>query len=203
MRITAQIAAQLAALTDTFDNSEIDIVRSLTRLADQVRLAVPSYLGLSVAIGNTDPHFDFDAMDDTGGLHSIGSSFMIPASDVLDRAIKPSRVSHTVELVLYAATPGAFVDLAADLVWLTTQPADRFTLDQHLEGPRSMNTAGSASVLNQAIGVLIGRGHTPQGAERTIADQAASAGMNRDDVAAAILDSLPHPRGFPNSEPDS
>ncbi len=203
MRITAQIATQLAALNDTFDNSEIDIVRSLTRLADHVRLAVPSYLGLSVAIGNTDTHFDFDAMDDSGDLNSIGSSFMITASDVLDRASKRTAISRPVEVVLYAASPGAFIDLAADLVWLTSQPTGAFVVDQHLGGPRSMNTADSASVLNQAIGVLIGRGHTPQSAEQTIADQAASTGVKRHDAAVAILDSLPGPRDLPRSEPDS
>ncbi len=204
MRITAQMAAQLAALTDTFDDSDIDVVRSLSRLADQVRLAVPSYLGLSVSVASTDSYLDFDAMDDIGNPKSIGSSLRIPASEVLDRASTGSGVSGSVVLVLYAAAPGAFVDLSADLAWLTSQPAAEFIIDHHLGGPPgSMNTVDSTSMVNQAIGVLIGRGHAPQEAEQTIANQAASAGVNRRDVAAAILDSLSDSRGLPDSDPDS
>ena len=67
-------------------------------------------------------------------------------------------------MVFYAAPPGAFVDLAAD-----TQFAyhlnGQVLLDQHLPspdhpaGPSGVSGDTETSTINEAIGVLIGRGH--------------------------------------------
>jgi hypothetical protein len=91
--------------------------------------------------------------------------------------------------------PGAFVDLAADLAWLTARPPSDFVLDQHLPGPAGMGTAANlfeASVFNQAIGALGGQGHTLQQADRHDV-QAVDAGVSRHAARLRILAGLTGP----------
>jgi len=59
-----------------------------------------------------------------------------------------------VVLVVYAGSPGTFVDLAADLAWLTARPLSDFFLDQHLPAPAgdAATNLFEVSVINQAIG---------------------------------------------------
>ena len=47
-----------------------------------------------------------------------------------------------------------------------------------------------ASVINQAIGALIGRGYTPEQAERNLIAEGADAGISRDAVGLRILAGL-------------
>ena len=66
-------------------------------------------------------------------------------------------------------------------------------LDQHLSVP-ARSDAGTylrtASVINQAIGVLIGRGYTPEQAHSKLDTQADGAGTDRHTTAQFILDTL-------------
>jgi hypothetical protein len=55
------------------------------------------------------------------------SSLLLPLPGAPRAAGEPS-----IALVLYAARPGAFVDLAADAAWLTDRPLSSFVLDGHL-----------------------------------------------------------------------
>ena len=105
------------------------------------------------------------------------------------------RAGHapSVALVFYAATPGTFVDLAADLAWLTGRPPSDFALDQHLSVPAGSDGGTSlraTSVINQAIGVLIGRGYTPRQAHSKLDTQADGARTDRYTAAQSILDTL-------------
>jgi hypothetical protein len=94
---------------------------------------------------------------------------------------------------LYAGSPGTFVDLAADLAWLTARPLNDFVLDQHLPAPAERGAATSlfeALVINQAIGALIGQGYTPEQAERHLTAEGADAGISRHAVGLRILAGL-------------
>jgi hypothetical protein len=107
-----------------------------------------------------------------------------------------ARLLPAVALVLYAGSPGALVHLAADLAWLTARPPSDFVLDQHLPGPAGMGTAANlfeASVNNQAIGALIGQGHTLQQADRQLDVQAVDAGISRHAASLRILARLTGP----------
>lgn len=96
-------------------------------------------------------------------------------------------------MVLYAATPGAFVDLAADLAWVLRLEPTALALDQHLVVPVSSDgLVGLAehATINRAIGVLIARGHTPASARGELRRQA---DLDSGDVPAAaqrVLDSI-------------
>lgn len=199
MMISPRAMSALTALTATFDDPDIDLARTLKALTDQVDLAVPSFLGVSVHVTTGGARIDLASMD-TIPASGIGSSLTIPAQSPSNGNAHPADASSRIELILYAAAPGALVDLAADLGFLMSLPLSAFALDQHLDGPEPTGSAMDAiSLVDQAIGVLLGLGRTPEQAENDIADQA-SAGVSREAVAAAILADRVPPAAGPDPE---
>jgi hypothetical protein len=187
MKIGAALAADLDILTAALDEPGADVLHTLHQLGVDAQAAVPTYLGLRVTVDGSDPPFTFTTLED-GAADDVGTSLGLMLPGVGDR-----RTSPTVALVLYARTPGTFVDLTADLAWLTGRPPSDFVLDQHLSGPARPDTGTclrTASVINQAIGVLIGRGYTPERAHRELDTQAGCAGTYRHTTAQFILDTL-------------
>jgi len=187
MKIGAALAADLGILTAALDEPGADVLRSLHQLGVDAQAAVPTYLGLSVTVDGSDPRFTFTTLED-GTADDIRTSLRLMLPGVGD-----GRASPSVALTLYAGTPGTFVDLSADLAWLTGRPPSDFRLDQHLSVPAGSDAGTylrTASVINQAIGVLIGRGHTPGQAHRELDNQADSAGIDRHTTAQFILDTL-------------
>jgi hypothetical protein len=136
----------------------------------------------------SDPPFTFTTLDD-GTADNVRTSLRLtPLARVGD-----GRAAHSVALTLYAETPGTFVDLTADLAWLTGRPPSDFALDQHLSVPAGSDARTSlraASVISQAIGVLIGRGYTPPQAHSKLDTQADGTGTDRYTTAQFILDTL-------------
>lgn len=106
-----------------------------------------------------------------------------------------------VAVTLYAANPGAFVDLAADVAYTISRPLTDVAIDEHLSGPDATQpshgpeatpgavTVAELSIINQAIGMLIGRGDHPADAHATLTRHAATAGTTLPAAAAAILNS--------------
>jgi hypothetical protein len=161
------------------------VALSLRQLAADATVGVPTFLGLSVAVARSDPPFTLTAFVEGVGAGDVRTSLRL--SGVGDGGVP------VVVLVLYAGSPGAFVDLAADLAWLTARPLTDFVLDQHLPDPAERGAATSlfeASVINQAIGALIGRGYTPEQAERHLTAEGAAAGLSRHAVGLRILAGL-------------
>ena len=187
MKISAALAADLGILTAALDEPAADVLHSLHRLGVDARAAVPTYLGLSVSVDGSDPPFTFTIFEEDAA-DGVGASLSLTLPGVGEGWVSPS-----VALVLYARTPGTFVDLAADLAWLTGRPPSDFALDQHLSAPAGSDAGTSlraASVINQAIGVLIGRGYTPRHAHSKLDTQADRARTDRDTAAQVILDTL-------------
>jgi hypothetical protein len=186
--ITAALAVELEILTTALDQPGTDIAHSVRQLALNAAAAVTTYLGLSVLVARSDPPFAFTALADGAVADDIRTSLQVvlPAGgDGGDRL--------TVAVNLYAGSPGAFVDLAADLAWLTARPLSDFVLDQHLTIPTPSDAETqplAASVVNQAIGVLIGRGYTPEQAHCQLDAQAAHACTGRHAAAQLILATL-------------
>ncbi|WP_411284224.1 hypothetical protein [Lapillicoccus sp.] len=123
MNVPALPFARLAALTELLGDADVDIAATLTMLADRVRLAVPSFLGLSVLVTGAGSGLQVDVMEQVF-VGRIQSSLLIPTSEALARVSRGERPTArpSIALVLYAARPGARVDLAADLAWLTSLP---------------------------------------------------------------------------------
>jgi hypothetical protein len=182
VEIAAALVADLALLSEALDEPEADVVESLRSLVADVRSSVGSYLGLTLTVTGSEPPLTITALEDDADPADVAASIRVPL-DVGGADIQ-------ISLVLYATTPGAFVDLAADLSWLTGRDLGDFALDRHVIGPDKLDGAdglGAASVINQAIGVLIGRGHTPSQARRELNSRATAAGTERHIAAAEIL----------------
>jgi hypothetical protein len=187
MEITAALAADLAILTEALDEPGIDIADTLRRLAADARTAVDSYLGLTLMVPEGAPTFRITAMDEYATRPDVRASILIP----LATGAAPSGPGAV--LVLYAANPGAFTDLAADLSWLTGAALTELVLDRHLHLADSADTTGAVraeSIVSQAVGVLIGLGYPPEDAVRELAARASAAGTDRFAAAQHILDNL-------------
>lgn len=187
MKISAALAADLGILTAALDEPAADVLHSLHRLGVHARAAAPTYLGLSVIVDGSDPPFTFSTLED-GAADNVRTSLRLTPAGVGE-----GRAGPLVALIFYAARPGTFVDLAADLAWLTGRPPSDFALDQHLSVPAGSDGGTSlraASVINQAIGVLIGRGYTPRHAHAKLDNQADRAHTDRDTAAQVILGTL-------------
>lgn len=185
MKIGAALAADLRILTAALDEPGADVLYSLLQLGVDARVAVPSYLGLSVIVDGSDPPFTFATPDD-GAADDVCTSLGLTLFGA-------GRAPPSVVLILYAGTSGAFVDLAADLAWSTSCPLSDFVLDRHLDVPAGSVGGASLraeSVINQTIGVLIGRGYTPAQAHQELDTQADGAGTDRHTAAQFILDNL-------------
>ena len=166
-------------------NPAPSIAHSLHRLTLDAAAAVTSYLGLSVVVSHSDPPFTVTALAEGALAGDIRTSLHLSLPGPSDPQNSPG-----VAIILYAGSPGAFVDLAADLAWLTARSLSDFILDQHLTvaaGSLPEGQLRAASAINQAIGVLIGRGYTPQQAHWELDTQAAHAGTDRHTAAYHIL----------------
>ncbi len=197
MTITPGLAAELNLLTQALDLPGTDVAETLTRLAADAHTAVDSYLGLSVLITAKRSPFDLTILNAGAHAADIRTSLLVPLSPAtLDEA--PATAS--VALVLYAATPGAFVDLAADLAWITGRAIADFRIDEHRRLPASYTNPtplAAMSDINQALGVLIGRGLTPEQAERDLHARAVAAGVDLVGAATLILAGIPPPAPEP------
>ncbi len=130
MLIPPDLAAELALLTKAIDLRDADVAETLTRLVATTQNAVESYLGLSVAITIDQTTHGFTVLNDGVQPEQIRSSLLVPLP------AKPASVA----LILYAATPGAFIDLAADLACITGRELDELRLDEH----RTFSAGGAA-----------------------------------------------------------
>ena len=91
------------------------------------------------------------------------------------------------EITFFAATPGAFVDLGADLTFALGAAAGP-RLDQDLPTPVWTGVTGISemSEINVAIGILIGHDHTPETARREFHRIAKAAAITAAQAAARV-----------------
>lgn len=180
MDFTAALAVDLAVLSAALTGSSSDLESSLRQLAIDARAAVDSFAGFTLSIATGSGPFRLTVLEPAGA--PVRSSLRIGPT--------AARIPAPAEffLVLYAARAGAFVDLAADLRWLT---GSDFAVDEHLELAGLPSTEGvlvMASVIDQAVGLLIGRGRTPERARDELAELAALDGLTVHSVAERLLD---------------
>jgi len=195
--ITPALAAELALLTQALEISGTDVAETLTRLAARAQAAVDSYLGLSVEITSHLAAFDLTLLNKGTQTEHVRTSLLVPLSArpaKQTQAHVGTMASASMALILYAATPGAFIDLAADLAWLTGRAAADFRLDENRSLPQNYNDNDprplrAMSIINQALGVLIGRGATLEEAERDLAARADRADIDLPKAATLILGS--------------
>lgn len=197
MDITTALSADLAALTDALGDPvtdpRVDIAGMVAGFATNTRLAVTSFLGLTITITQrTRARSDqvllrLTLLEDHSDPGNIETSL---------RMLGPTEQADDqpgIQVVLYAGSPGAFVDMAADLVFLTGQELDAADLDQHqgLAGePDITGVIQAERIISQAIGVLIAGGRTREQANTELDTLAETAHTDRTTQAARILTAL-------------
>ena len=189
MQISPAVLADLALLSDALDDPDADITRSLLRLAADTKDAVASYLGLTITITTSGGPVVISAFEDGSAPTDSRSSLTV---ELLPRSSMELIPPAPTTVVLYAANPGAFVDMAADLTWLsgglTEYPID-LGLPPYVD-PAPAQTVRDLSSINQAIGLLIAQGRTPEQARAQIDQIAAETGTDGPTAAGQLLGSI-------------
>jgi hypothetical protein len=182
MDLSAALAGDLAVLTEAIDDPDVDWEAQLQALAGDLRRAVASYLGMRVTIVIGDREVSFAAgRFDTST--EIVASLLLPLATVATSEAQGM-------LVFYAGVPGAFVDLAADLSFALGIDPSALILDSEIPPPTQGSAAtepAAHSVINQAVGVFITRGHTPESADAELRRAADLDGGSPWHAAEAIL----------------
>ncbi|MCW2523778.1 MAG: hypothetical protein JWO63_2113 [Frankiales bacterium] len=185
------LIADLAALSDALDEPGVDLASLVRLLGESCRLAVGSYLGFSITLVGAGGPVSLSVLEDLGDPSEIRTSVMF----TLDASGDHPAGS---ELTLYAGTPGAFVDLAADLAYVLGGSSEAVQLDRHLTPPDpGRGAAGLAAMSreNQALGILLGRGHDPERARTELRRLARADATSLDAAAQQVIDSTA--RAFP------
>jgi len=185
------------------------LIESLAAFTAVVEVAVPSYLGLQMMIGQNGHPVTLTRITPH---RTMATAVRLPLTALGPRFDPGSRVT------LYAANAGAFVDLAADLSYAlhlptsTDQSTDvgssdaddqrrgrvesdrRITLDADMppsplaSGVYELSGMSELSTINRAIGVLIGHGHQPDHAADTLRRGAFREGLEPHSYAARLLE---------------
>jgi hypothetical protein len=208
VKLSAVLAAQLAVLSEALAEPGSDIQATLARLMLDAAAATAAFAGISVRVHVAGRATTITTLLDTVAPAQVVTSLRIPlptghTEPAGAAGAAGGSVSGQAQVVLYATRPGALIDLAADLSWLTGQPLSALTLDSDLADlPALLDTPslGTERVIDQAAGVLIATGMTIQQAYTEIEHRAATTNTNQITAAQHILDQLdvatPHPDGL-------
>lgn len=157
----------------------------LDALSDAPAAAVSSYLGFTIAtkqfVISWGPHLP------------TRPGVPIRAGSTLRWSLNPTATPEAgVMLVLFAAKAGAWVDLSADLAWLIQCPPQHLTIDGDLSARVSLDHTDliEASIVNQAIGALIGQVHRTGEAHKELDARARASNTDRVRAARSLLDNL-------------
>jgi hypothetical protein len=200
----------LLHLSSSVELDEDELGARLAALVTALRAAVASYRGMYLTVVEGDQPVSLSAFHSTED-GAITTSLRLPFAALAPGFDVGSRV------VFYAASPGAFVDLAADLGHalhapiIFDCPRQRLTESpegdgQHGDNPRDghesivldadlppttlvsrLTGLGDASTINRAVGMLIDQGHHPDRAHATLHRHAVTAGVEPDIYAARLL----------------
>lgn len=182
MGVTPSLAARLQLLSDALGGPPGLLEEALRDFGDAVRAAVSSYIGMTVTGRGPTARLGFTLWHDGERPASVRASLKLPL---------PGRGG--IGIVLYAANPGAFVDLAADLAVLTGRPLAEVAVDEHLHGVEDAATESTlldASALDQAVGVLLGSGWTPEQALRALDERGRRRSSDGPAAARELLSDL-------------
>lgn len=177
MKLTPALTAQLAALEDP----DVDLEAAVRHLGDSARATVESFSGVSLTLAVDGYPFTITVLDAT-----LDAATAVRASLRMPVGARTGTQSATI-VVFYAATPGAFVDLAADITHARGTPVGAVVLDKDLRVPPPGGGLAELSAIHQAIGVLIARGNTPHLARSELERRASSSGVDLVTAATDVL----------------
>lgn len=153
----AVLVDELHALLWASPRPAAEFHEQLLKVQQVIRGTIPSFMGLRLTATVNRATVVLQLLEDKVDRR-VGSSLWIPLSEPGGPAVS--------DLVIFAGTAGALVDLAADMAYAWPR-AEGVALDQHLDDlpPQSeLSGVEEFSLINRAIGVLIERGLEPDDA---------------------------------------
>ena len=196
LEIPRSLLASLRDLTTGIDLNEPAVGELLGALIRELQTSVLSYRGLQLTISQNGFPVVLTAFADghNGQNGAVATSLRVPLA-LLDSGFAAE--SH---IVFYAGTPGAFVDLAADLQYALRDASTPERVENSALHPirldadppprtRGFKLSGltELSTIDRAVGVLIGQGHHPEHAHAALRGDAARAGLEPHDWATRLL----------------
>jgi len=179
----AGLAADLTQLTDALADPDADLAAMVARTHESLSTLISSALGVAIIVRTAGVEVCVSTVDRSAPPAS--TSLAVPLSGWTDGTLDGS-------VVFYAATPGALVDLAADLGWLLGE-RESLVLDGDLP-PRLSDQAvvglHELSVIGQACGVLITRGRSTEAARAELDQAALLSGTTVDVIAERLIRDL-------------
>jgi hypothetical protein len=168
------------AVPDPMTGQPVDLQTSLAALTASVKRAVPSYRGLALTLV-----IDEQPVSVTSAER--GDTSDITTSLCLLLAWVPLLRTDS-QITFYASIPGTFVDLAADLALVLG--GESLRLDEDIPSALASDLTGvrGLSTINEAVGVLIGHGHTPDGAQRELRHMADTTRISIHRAAEAVIE---------------
>ncbi|MEJ7647584.1 MAG: ANTAR domain-containing protein [Nakamurella sp.] len=178
MDFSRELVTQLDGLTKALDGSGDDLHAILSVLVDDLRTGISSFVGLSITVSAGWEPVTVTTMS----VHTAVTSMLLPLG-----------AAHAGggDIVLYAETPGAFTDLAAD-ARIALGRDDEIVVDGHLPPPTafaaqaSVDTLVDRSTIDQAVGYLIEQGYPPARAKTELSRRAAATGISLAQIAAQV-----------------
>jgi hypothetical protein len=169
------------AVPDPVTGQPVDLEASLGALTSAVKRAVPSYRGLGLILV-------IDEQPVTVTSAERGNASDIATSLSLSLAWVPL-LGPDSQITFYAAIPGTFVDLAADFAHALGSEGLRLDVDIPSALVSDLTGVRRLSMINEAVGVLIGHGHTPDGAQRELRHMADTARISIHQAAEGVIES--------------
>jgi len=211
--LPAALLAHLKDLTASVGQDDQDLDDTLTALTAALKSTAATYSGLRLTIVENQWPITLTAFTD--GHDANGHDVPVGTSLRLPLALVSPAVDHGSRVVFFAVTPGAFIDLAADLSYVlggipvsqASPPADgddhrdhggagldghRRAIELDLDLPLPSRVSGltglaELTVLNRAIGMLVAQGNDIEQAHQLLRRDAAAAGVEPHVYAARIL----------------
>jgi hypothetical protein len=160
VEIPTALAADLQALTEALDPPRIDLAIQLGQLISDIRMTNPAYLGLTLTVISRGVPFTIAAFDEDATSAVVRSSASLPLATLCDIEVGSA-------IVFYATAPGAFVEFVHEVSSALGLAEGVIEVDRHLGRTTlldGLSAATRARRINQALGVLIERGFTPEAA---------------------------------------
>jgi hypothetical protein len=211
--LPAALLAHLKDLTASVGQDDQDLDETLTALTAALHSTAITYCGLRLTIVENQWPITLTAFTD--GHDADGHDVPAGTSLRLPLALVSPAVDHGSRVVFFAVTPGAFIDLAADLSYVlggipvsqASPAADGDDRRDHggagLDGHRKaieldvdlpllsrvsgLTGLAELTVVNRAIGMLVAQGNDIEQAHKLLRRDAAAAGVKPQVYAARIL----------------
>ncbi|HEX3337471.1 MAG TPA: hypothetical protein VHS54_13495 [Jatrophihabitans sp.] len=183
MEISSALAEDLQALTEALDPPRVDLAIQLRQLISDIRMTNPAYLGLTLTVVSRGEPFIIAAFEAGASRADVRSSAYLPLATLCD-------VEAGSAIVFYASAPGAFDDFVHEVSAALGLAAGVIDVDGHL-GPTTLvdglSAAARARRMNQALGILIERGFTPETARAELRRLGEQPGADPAAAASQIL----------------